>query len=120
MTRGRDALQLGASMGGVAARRVMNAAAAATGVDAGGDQTKRSKRNQGNSGVDVRKFRRRFVALELMYIGWAYHGFAAQFAAAEGKDAGDNENEGVLLLREEQYPTVEVRREMSIPIHIGT
>ena len=32
----------------------------------------------GNRSVDITQFRRRYVALELMYIGWKLHGFAAQ------------------------------------------
>lgn len=36
-------------------------------------QTKRQKR-----GMDHSRYQTRYVALEMMYIGWAYHGFARQ------------------------------------------
>ena len=108
-------------MGALAARRVITAASAATGEGKMVMSTKRSRRSQGNYGVDVRQFRRRFVALELMYIGWAYHGFAAQFVAEKKKKkkneqdtGGDSDaaekSDAAILLREEEHPTVEVRQ----------
>ena len=121
MGRGRDALSMGSSVGALAARRVITAASAATGEGKMVMSTKRSRRSQGNYGVDVRQFRRRFVALELMYIGWAYHGFAAQFVAEKKKKkkneqdtGGDSDaaekSDAAILLREEEHPTVEVRQ----------
>ena len=90
--------------GALLAARCVKSAAAAMGERATHAPASAAGK-KGNRGVDVRRFRRRYVALEVMYIGWNYHGFTAQFASA--KPAADAAEIRAQLLRDEQHPTVE-------------
>lgn len=51
-----------------------------------------SAKKGGNQGVDIKQYRKRYVALELMYIGWNFHGFAAQLSSNSTSDNGRIQN----------------------------
>ena len=65
------------------------------------------RKRRGNRGVDVHRFRQRYVALEVMYIGWNYHGFTAQFTTAKPRCGAEGGQIRTQILRDEQHPTVE-------------